>query len=327
MVLSVRGIRWILVGLALNLWPAAARVEAESYPSRPVRIVVSFAPGGIADTTGRLIANGLTEALGKPFIVENRPGNAAIVGISLVAKAAPDGYTLLLANTNVSTNQALYKDLPYDADRDLIPVANAVVTPAVLVANPAVPAKTLGELIALAKTKPGQLNYASVGLGSFAHLAMEMLDQMGGIRTNHVPYKGFAPAVTAVLQGEVDMLASDVPTALPHIEAGKLRAIAATGTKRFPVLADVPTAAESGLPDYEAVGWLGIMAPAGTPPELVTLLNAAINQALAKPEIVQRYVKDGGEIITGSPEDFAAFLKRNRERWLRVITAGNIHAE
>jgi tripartite-type tricarboxylate transporter receptor subunit TctC len=310
----------VLVFLAGSAW-------ADAYPSRPVKVVVSFAPGGIADTTGRIIANGLTEAYGKPFIVENRPGNAAIVGISMVAKAPPDGLTLLLANTNVATNAALYKDLPYDAEHDLVPVANAVVTPAVLVANPHVPAGSVNELVALAKSKPGQINYASVGLGSFAHLAMEMLDQMAGIRTNHVPYKGFAPAVTAILGGEVEVLASDVPTALPHIQAGKLKALAATGTKRFPALPDLPTVAESGLPDYEAIGWLGIMAPAGTPRDIVTSLNLAINRVLSKPEIVDRYAKDGGEIVTGSPEEFGAFIARNRAQWLKVITTGHIRAE
>ena len=314
-------------GLLIAAIAASAAAAADSYPTRPVKIVVSFAPGGIADTTGRIIANGLTASLGKPFIVENRPGNAAIVGISMVAKAAPDGYTLLLANTNVSTNQALYKDLPYDAERELIPVANAVITPAVLVANPGVPVKSFADLLALARAKPGQINYASVGLGSFPHLAMEMLSQAAGVKLVHVSYKGFAPAVTAVLAGEVEILASDVPTALPHIEAGKLRALAATGARRFPVLPDLPTIAESGVAGYEAVGWLGIMAPTGTPAEIVTLLNREINAALSKPEIVQRYAAEGSVIATGSPADFAAFLKQNRERWVKVITTGNIRAE
>jgi tripartite-type tricarboxylate transporter receptor subunit TctC len=311
-----------IAGLAL-----AAQANAQTYPARPVKIVVSFAAGGIADSTGRLIANELTGALGKPFIVENRPGNAALVGITMVAKAPPDGYTLLLANTNVSTNQALYKDLNYDADRDLIPVANAVITPAVLVVHPSVPATTVKEFIALAKTKPGQINYASVGLGSFPHLAMEMFDQMAGTKLTHIPYKGFAPAVTAVLSGEVEILASDVPTALQHIETGKLRALGATGTKRFPVLPDLPTVAESALPDYEAAGWLGIMAPAGTPRDIVVLLNTEINRAMSKPETIRHYVSQGSEIASGTPEDFSKFLQRNRERWKTVIATGNIHAE
>lgn len=313
-----------LAALAALYAPAA---DAQTYPARPVRIVVSFAAGGIADATGRLIANELTAVLGKPFIVENRPGNAALVGITMVAKAPPDGYTLLLANTNVSTNQALYKDLPYDADRDLIPVANAVVTPAVLVVHPSVAATNIKELIALAKSKPGQINYASVGLGSFAHLAMEMFDQMAGTKLVHIAYKGFAPAVTAVLSGEVEILASDVPTALQHIEAGKLRPLAATGTKRFPVFPNLPTVSESGVPDYEAAGWLGIMAPTGTPRDIVVLLNTEINRALSKPEVVERYVSQGSEIATGTPEDFGKFLQRNRERWKNVIATGNIRAE
>jgi tripartite-type tricarboxylate transporter receptor subunit TctC len=319
--------RFLIALAALAAALSAPAAEAQSYPTRPVRIVVSFAPGGIADSTGRLIANDLTTALGKPFIVENRPGNAALVGITMVAKSPPDGYTLLLANTNVSTNQALYKDLTYDAERDLIPVANAVVTPAVLVVHPSVTAANVKELIALAKTKPGQINYASVGLGSFPHLAMEMFDQMAGTKLVHIPYKGFAPAVTAVLSGEVEILASDVPTALQHIQAGKLRALAATGSKRFPVLPDVPTVAETAVPDYEAAGWLGIMAPTGTPREIVMLLNAEINRALSKPDVVERYVSQGSEIATGTPEEFGKFLARNRERWKTVIATGNIRAE
>ena len=320
-------IRRTLLGLVALAALIAAQASAQTYPSRPVKIIVSFAPGGIADTTGRLIAQGLSTAFDKPVVVENRPGAGAIVGIALVAKAAPDGYTLLLANTNVSTNPALYAQLPYDADRELIPVANAVITPAVLVVHPSVPVTNIHDFLALVRAQPGQIDYASVGVGSFPHLAMEMLDQMAGLKLAHVPYKGFAPAVTAVMAGEVQVLASDVPTALPNIEAGKLKALAATGSKRFPVLPDVPTLAEKEVPGYEAVGWLGIMAPAGTRREIVLRLNAEINRILTRPDIVARYQKDGGELVPGTPEDFAAFLARNRERWVKVITDGHIRAE
>jgi len=320
-------IRRALLGLVALAALIAAQASAQTYPSRPVKVIVSFAPGGIADTTGRLIAQGLSTAFDKPVVVENRPGAGAIVGIALVAKAAPDGYTLLLANTNVSTNPALYAQLPYDADRELIPVANAVITPAVLVVYPSVPVTNIHDFLALVRAQPGQIDYASVGVGSFPHLAMEMLDQMAGLKLAHVPYKGFAPAVTAVMAGEVQVLASDVPTALPNIEAGKLKALAATGSKRFPVLPDVPTLAEKEVPGYEAVGWLGIMAPAGTRREIVLRLNAEINRILTRPDIVARYQKDGGELVPGTPEDFAAFLARNRERWVKVITDGHIRAE
>jgi tripartite-type tricarboxylate transporter receptor subunit TctC len=322
-ILACRALLGLIAFAALTGAPA----QAQTYPSRPVKIIVSFAPGGIADTTGRLIAQGLSTAFDKPFVVENRPGAGAIVGIALVAKAPPDGYTLLLANTNVSTNPALYAQLPYDADRELIPVANAVVTPAVLVVHPSVPVTTIREFLELARAKPAQIDYASVGIGSFPHLAMEMLGQMADLKLVHVPYKGFAPAVTAVMAGEVQVLASDVPTALPNIQAGKLRALAATGTKRFPVLPDVPTLAEKEIPGYEAIGWLGIMAPTGTPRDIVLRLNAEINRILTKPDMVARYEKDGGELVPGTPEEFAAFMKRNRERWVKVITAGHIRAE
>lgn len=297
---------------------------AQTYPDRPVKVVIPWPPGGIADTTARLIAHHLQETLGKPFVADNRPGAATIIGTTAVAKAPSDGYTLLLANTNISTNPSLFKTLQYDADKELAPVSLAMIIPAVLVVNSAVPANNIAEFLALAKTKPGVLNFGSVGQGSFNHLAVEMLNQLAGIQLTHVPYKGFAPATTALLANEVGVLVSDLPNVLQHIRAGKLRALAVTGTKRMTVLPDLPTLAEAGVRDYVAEGWLGIMVPAGTPRPIVTLLNAEINRALQTPAMTERYSTQGVELTPWTADAFAAYIKTSRARWSQVIARGNI---
>ena len=299
-------------------------VPAQAYPDRPVKIIVPFAPGGIADGSARVIANHLAETWGKPFLVENRPGAASIIAFTAVIKSPADGYTLLYANTNIATNPAMYASLPYDAERDLVPVALGVITPGVIVVHPSSRARTLAELIAMAKEKQDQLTYSSVGVGSFPHLAMEQFQQVSGTKLTHVPYKGFAPALTAVLANEVTMLACDLQTALPHLKAGKLRALAVTAAKRMPALPDVAPVADLGLADYEAVGWLGIMAPAGTPRDIVLKLNAEIIRGLNQPQTVARYVENGVEVGTGSPEDFGAYIQRSRVRWSGVIKTGGI---
>ena len=302
----------------------APLVAAQGYPERPARIVVPFPPGGIADGSARIIANHLTQTWGKPFLVENRPGGAAIIGIMAVVKAPADGYTLLYAPTNIATNASVYANLQYDAERDLVPVALGALTPGIIIVHPSFPANTLGELFALAKAKPGRFTYSSTGVATYPHLAMEQLQQQAGVKLTHVPYKGYAPALTAVLANEVTMLASDVPGALPHLKAGKLRALAATGSKRQTALPDLPTVAEQGLADYEAVGWLGIMAPSGTPRDIVLKLNAEINRALTKPEVASRFAANGVETSPGSPEDFGAYIQRSRARWSGVIKKGGI---
>lgn len=313
--------------LSVLAWLQAVHSQAQTYPERPARIIVPFAPGGVADTTARLIAGHLSDTWGKPFIVENRPGAASIIAFTAVAKAAPDGYTLLYANTNIATNASLYSNLQYDADRDLVPVALGVITPGVLVVHPSVAAKSFDEILKLARQKPGSLNYASVGQGSFPHLAMEMLKQAAGIDVVHIPYKGFAPAMTAALANEVSLMWLDAAAALPQMKAGKLRGLAVSGSRRLQVLPDLPTVAELGLKDYEAVGWLGIMAPAGTPREIVTRLNAEINRGLAKPDVQARFTSTGVETNLGSPEDFGAFIQRQRARWAKVIQTAGIKGE
>ena len=302
----------------------AARAE---FPERGGKIVLGFPPGGIADTSARIIAAHLTETWGKPFVVENRPGGATVPAIVQVARAGADGYTLLYANTNIATNPALYADLPYDAERDLTPVVNGVITPGVLVVSAASPYLSFPSLLENSKKIPGKITFASVGVGSFPHLAMEMLKQMAGVDLLHVPYKGFAPAMTAILAGEVDLLVLDSATALGQMKGGKMRALAATGAKRFAALPELPTVAEMGYPEYDAVGWLGVLAPAGTPREVVAKLNAEINRALQRPEVSARFAAQGVEAPGGSPEEFGAFIQRHRAGWARVIRAGNIKGE
>ena len=313
--------RWLFL---LALLPALAHAQ---YPERAVRLVVPFPPGGIADASARVIAQHLTDTWGKPFVVENRPGAASMVAFSAVAKAPADGYTLLYANTNIATNPALYTTLSYDAERDLVPVGLGVITPGILVVNPASRIKSFGELIATAKAQPGKLTFASVGIGSFPHLALEMLKQMAGVDLLHVPYKGFGPATTAILANEVDTLALDTTGAIGHVRAGKMRALAATGSRRLAALPEVPTVAELGLAGFEAVGWLGVMAPAGTPRELIAKLNAEINRAVVKPDTAAKFSAQGVEAPGGSPEDFAAFIQSQRAGWSKVIRAGNIKGE
>jgi tripartite-type tricarboxylate transporter receptor subunit TctC len=298
-----------------------------AYPERPVKIIVPFAPGGIADGTARLIAAELSARFGQPVLVENRPGGAAIIGTQAVAKAPADGYTLLMGSTNVSTNGALYKKLPYDAEKDLTPVALALTLPGAIITHPSLPVKNFGELIAYARRNPEKISYASVGLGSFSHLAVEGLTQRAAVKMVHVPYKGYAPAITSVLSGETELLASDLQGALPYLQAGKLNVLAVTGTKRVSVLPDVPTVQEAGIKDYQAVAWLGVLAPAGTPAPIVSLLNAEINKAMQKPNVVHRYTEQGIDLFTGDPNAFKKFLDENRAAWERIIKAGNISLE
>ena len=305
---------------AVLVHAAPARAE---YPERPIRIIVPFAPGGVADNTARLIALELSKRLDQAVVVENKPGGAAIIGAQTVAKAAPDGYTLLLGSTNISTNSALYKKLPYD-DKDLVPVALAVTLPGAIVTHSSVPAKTFPELIAYARHNPGKISYASVGLGSFSHLAVEGLAQKTGIKMVHVPYKGYAPAFAAVLSGESQLLVSDVQGALPFLQTRKINVLAVTGSRRLAALPGVPTVQESGVKDYEAMGWLGILAPSGTPEPIIAKLNAEINRAMSKRSVAKRYAEQGMDTHAVDPAAFHRFLGENKAAWEKIIKAGNI---
>jgi tripartite-type tricarboxylate transporter receptor subunit TctC len=307
------------------LWSGGA--HAQTYPSRQISLVVTFPAGGNADVTARLLADRLSHAFKQTVIIENKPGAATIPGTSAVLQAPADGYTLLQAGTNTNINPLLGNKTPYDAQRDLVPVTLLMTVPAVLVVNAAVPAKNVAELIALAKAKPGELNYGSAGNGTFAHLAMVQFTQATGTKITHVPFKGLAPSMMGLLRNDVQIMASDIPGALEHIRAGKLRALAHTGTTRMPQLPDLQTLAEAGVKDYEAAGFLGIMVRAGTPPEAIAALNREINAALKSPEMSRHFANNGLVTGGGTPADFVAHLKRDHAIWARVIPAGGFKAE
>ncbi len=310
---------------ALWLQPSAA--NAQTYPSRQISIVVTFPPGGNADVIARLLADKLSEAFKQTVIVENKPGAATIPGTSAVLQAPADGYTLLEAGTNTNINPILGNKTPYDAERDLVPVVLLLTVPAILVVNASVPANNLAELIAYAKSKPGELNYGSAGNGTFAHLAMAQFTQATGTKITHVPFRGLAASMVGLLRNDVQLMASDIPGGLEHIRAGKLRAIAHTGAKRMPQLPDLPTLAEAGVPDYEAAGFLGIMVRAGTPPDAIATLNREINAALASPEMSRHIANNGLGAGGGTSADFIAHLKGDKAIWAKVIEAGGIKAE
>ena len=314
----------VVVG-ALLLRPDMA--ASQGYPTRQIHLIVTFPPGGNADTVARLVADKLTQQLGQSVIVENKPGGASIVGTGAVVQAPADGYTLLQAGTNMSTNPALGHKTPYDAERDLVPVVLLVTVPAVIVVNPALPVSTLPELVVHAKARPGEVNYGSAGNGSFPHLAMEKLAQETGIKLTHVPFRGFGPATIGLLRNDVNLLASDIPGALEHVRAGKLKALAVTGSARMPQLPDIPTIAETGVRDYEGVGFLGIVVRTGTPREVMDVLNREINRALKTPEIDRHIANNGLVAGGGTPDDFALFLKRDQAIWTKVIATGGIKGE
>jgi tripartite-type tricarboxylate transporter receptor subunit TctC len=315
----------LLVTGAALLQPTLA--PGQTYPARPIHIIVTFPPGGNADTVARLLADKLTQQLAQPVLVENKPGAASIVGTGAVVQAPADGYTLLQAGTNISTNPALGQRTPYDAERDLVPVALLVTVPAVVVVNPALSARTVAELVGYAKAHPDEVSYGSAGSGSFPHLAMEKFAQEMGIKMTHVPFRGFGPAMIGLLRNDVNLLASDIPGALEHVRAGKLRALAVTGAARMPQLPDVPTLAEEGVLDYEGVGFLGIVVRAGTPPPVIETLNREINRALKTPEIGTHIANSGLVAGGGTPEAFAAFLARDKAIWTKVIATGGIKGE
>ena len=314
----------VVVG-ALLLRPDTA--ASQGYPTRQIHLIVTFPPGGNADTVARLVADKLTQQLGQSVIVENKPGAASIVGTGAVVQAPADGYTLLQAGTNMSTNPALGHKTPYDAERDLVPVVLLVTVPAVIVVNPALPVSTLPELVVHAKARPGEVNYGSAGNGSFPHLAMEKLAQETGIKLTHVPFRGFGPATIGLLRNDVNLLASDIPGALEHVRAGKLKALAVTGSARMPQLPDIPTIAETGVRDYEGVGFLGIVVRTGTPREVMEVLNREINRALKTPEIDRHIANNGLVAGGGTPDDFSLFLKRDKAIWTKVIATGGIKGE
>ena len=317
----------LFLALASVVLLALGPAGGQTYPARQISIVVTFPPGGNADTIARLVAEKLSQSLKQTVIVENRPGAATIPGTSAVIQAPADGYMLLQAGTNTNINPMLGNKTPYDAERDLVPVVQLVTVPAILVVNASVPANNLAELVEHAKSKPGELNYGSAGNGTFAHLAMEQFTQATGTKITHVPFRGLGPSMIGLLRNDVQIMTSDIPGSLEHIRAGKLRAIAHTGTTRMPQLPDLPTLAEAGVKGYEAAGFLGIMVRNGTPPEVIAILNREINAALKSPELARHIAANGLVAGGGTPADFTALLQRDKAIWSKVIATGGIKAE
>ena len=295
-------------------------VLAEVYPSKPIRIVAPFPPGGPADILSRIIGHKLSQSWGQQVIVDNRPGAGGNIGADLVAKAAPDGYTLLLGFVGThAINASLYAKMPYDNVKDFEPVSQIAAVTIVLVVHPSVPASSIKELIALAKSKPGQLTFGSPGNGTPQHLAGQLFNTMAGVDMLHVPYKGAVPALTDLLGGQLSMIFSSMPPALPLVKTGKIRALGVTSATRSPAASDIPTISESGLPGYEVKNWYGILAPRGTPKEIVSKLNAEIVKILNMPDVKESLAVQGAEPVSGTPEQFAAYIKEETEKWAKIV--------
>jgi len=307
--------------LAALVAPAAAQ---NNYPTRTVRLIVPSSPGGGTDISARILAPQLTQFLGQQVIVENRPGAGTMIGGEAVARAAPDGYTLLMGISTLAINPAMYKKVPYDALKDLAPISQAVALSNVLVIHPSLPPRNLKEFIAFAKARPGDLNFASAGKGTSPHLSMELFLVLAKLKMLHVPYKGSGPGVTDLIAGHVPVMMPNMLSAQPHIKSGRLRALGVTGGKRAPGADDIPTIAEAGVPGYEAVQWYGVLAPAGTPAEIIGKLHAGVVRAVQSPEVRKRLMNDGAEPVGSSPAEFGAYIRAETEKWARVIKAAGI---
>jgi tripartite-type tricarboxylate transporter receptor subunit TctC len=314
--------------LAPCMCAAAAYAQPKDpWPARPVRIVVPQTPGASTDLTARLIAQKLSPVLGQPVIVENRPGAGSIVGTELVAKATPDGHTLLVVASSITLNPILHKNLPFDPQRDLAPITQLSSFPNMLVVYPGLPVKTMQDLVALAKSKPGALNYGSAGTATGTHLSAELFKYMTGTDMVHVPYKGGGAAMPALLGGQVQLMFSTTVTAMPHVRAGKLRAVAVTSGKRWPTLPEIPTIAESGVPGYDHTPWNGFLAPAKTPRPVIARLNEEVAKILHAPETRAVFTNDGAEPVGNKPEEFAAIIKSETAKWTKVVKAAGIKAD
>ena len=298
----------------------ASPAGAQTFPSKPVHIIVPFPPAGAADLLTRALGKKLTEAWGQAVIADNRPGAGGNIGAEAAAKSAPDGYTLLMAAvTTHAVSMSLYSKLGYDLEKDLAPVSLVANVPHILVANPSVPGKSLMEVIGYLKSQGGKVNFASQGNGTLSHLEFELMKSMGGFSANHIPYKGSAPAMTDLLSGTVTLFFDSIPSSLPQVRAGKLRGIAVASSRRSPVLPDLPTLSEAGLTGFAADSWFGIMAPAGTPKDVIAKLNADIVRSLDSPEVKDIITKQGGEVMGSTPEQMAAQIRGDREKWGRVV--------
>ena len=323
--------RYTSLALLLTFGAAASApslAQSSSYPNKPIRIIVPFAVGGIADTFGRVIGIKLTEAWGQPVIIENKTGAGGNIGAEVVAKSPPDGYTLVIGNNGThAVNVNLFKSIPFDPIKDFVPIAHIMEAEGLLVVNPSIKATSVREVIEMARAQPGKLSYASGGLGTTSHLAGELFKSTAKVDIVHVPYKGNSPAIADLLSGQTQMSFATMPTVLPHVKAGKLRAIASIGLARTVALPDVPTVAESGLPGFEVSNWIGLFAPAGTPPEIVSKLNSEVQKIMRSPDVQKRLEAEGARFIPTTPAEFAAFQKDELIKWAKIIKEANIKAE
>ena len=316
----------LVLGAALSPSPAWAQAP-DAWPSRPVRFILPFPPGGGTDILGRLIAERLTANLGQPVVTENRGGAGGNVGAEAAAKSAPDGYTIVLAAPSLAISPSLYSKLNYDPVKDFAPVSLVATVPNVMVTNPSVPANTLGEFIRLAKTKPGEMNFGSGGSGTSNHLAGELFNIVAGVKLVHVPYKGVNLAMNDVLSGRIQLVVIGIPAAAPHIKAGRLRALALVAPRRSPVLPEVPTVAEAGLPGFEVTTWYGILAPAGTPGAIVVRLNAELVRVMHSPDLKERLAAMAADPATSTPEEFGDYIKREIAKWGEVVHQAGLSAD
>jgi len=311
---------WILAAGVFAGLVAAPALQAQGYPVKPIRFVVPFAPAGIADMLGRSIGQKLTESWRQQVVVENRGGAGGNIGMDFVAKSAPDGYTLALGNLGtLAINPSLYRNIPFDSVKDFVPIALVAGTPLLLVVHPSVPVKSVKELIAFVRARPGQLNYASAGTGGPTHLAGELFRSMTGTDIVHIPYRGNIAALTDVVAGEAHMMFTNLLTPLPFIKSGRLHALAVTSRKRQPAMPDMPTIAEAGVPGFDVSGWYGVVAPAGTPREIIAKLNGEIVRIMQQRDIHEKFVRQGIEIFTSTPEQFAAHIRAELARWGEVV--------
>jgi tripartite-type tricarboxylate transporter receptor subunit TctC len=317
--------RWIALAVGMLI---PGLVMAQSWPSKPMRIVIAQAPGSATDVISRVVANPLSEALGQPIVIDARPGAGGVLGTEVAARSAPDGYTLFMANNSThGSNPAVYAKLPYDAVKDFAPVSFVASVPYVLVVDPALPVKSVQEFVAYAKARPGKLNYASAGNGSTHHFCGELLKSMTGIDLQHIPYKGSGPGIAGLLGGEVSMMFSNVADIGAQIRAGKVRALAVTAQRRAATLPEVPTMAEAGLPDFIVTSWFGLLVPAGTPAPIVARLNAETVKVLGRAEVKATLAQQGLEVASSSPEAFAAHIKSEIARFTQIARAAGIKAE
>ncbi len=315
----------MMIGVSLALVGTSA---AQNYPNRPIRFVSPYAPGGGTDILARALGQKLSESLGSSVIIDNRPGGGGIIGTEAVVKAPPDGYTILLGSTGpLTVNPSLYKKLPYDTLRDLAPITLISIVPSVLAVHPSLPVKSVKELIAYAKAHPGELSFSSSGNGGSGHLAGEMFNVMAGVKMVHIPYRGTGPATIALVAGEVPLSFGNMLSMLPHVKSGRLRALAVTSVKRSPAAPELPTVAEAGVSHYEAGPWYGVLAPAGTPKDIIARLNSELVKVLRQPDMREKLQQEGGEAVGSSPEQFTEHIKAELVRWAKIIKEANVRPD